>query len=224
VYGRDYQGKQLNFEASGGLIHWALVMADKETDSYWSILSGESLAGPLTGTPLEELPFGTKTLWVDWVEAHPDTLVLSVDGVEHISENAYERYFESANAPYGAKSKDERLPDKEPVYAFHRGDTAFAVRNKSAEGGRVFDVGAETIFLYRPPGTAVYYSTIAWAGKKGAFEERDGTWLHVDSGAVFDADRGEFVGAGTKIARLEGFDTFWFHWSMTNPDSKVLGK
>ena len=47
-------------------------------------------------------------------------------------------------------------------------------------------------------------------------------WHTVD-GATFDAAAGEFVGAGSeKLRRLEGFDTFWYSWSLTNPSTAVL--
>jgi len=67
VYGRSYGGQDLRFEASGGLMHAALVMRDKETDTYWSIMTGDAIAGDLRGTPLEELPLGEKAQWKDWV-------------------------------------------------------------------------------------------------------------------------------------------------------------
>ena len=58
MYGREYAGRELRFEASGGLLNAALVMQDKETGSYWAIMEGESLAGDYAGTRLEELPLG----------------------------------------------------------------------------------------------------------------------------------------------------------------------
>jgi hypothetical protein len=57
-------------------LHSALVMQDKETDSYWSIMTGDSLA---------ELPLGVKSQWKDWVASHPDTVVLSVEGADEIN-------------------------------------------------------------------------------------------------------------------------------------------
>lgn len=36
MYGRDYEGKTLQFEPSGGLANGALILQDKETDTYWS--------------------------------------------------------------------------------------------------------------------------------------------------------------------------------------------
>jgi hypothetical protein len=95
VYGREYGSDELQFEASGGLMYAALVMQDKETDTYWSIMSGDAVAGELKGRKLEELPVSVKTRWKDWLAAHPDTVVLSVDGVEHPPVNPYEKYFES---------------------------------------------------------------------------------------------------------------------------------
>ena len=45
MYSREYQGRALNFEASGGLLNASLVMQDKETDTYWSIIEGKAIAG-----------------------------------------------------------------------------------------------------------------------------------------------------------------------------------
>ena len=36
----------------------SLVMQDFETDSYWAILQGVSIAGEFKGTKLKELPYG----------------------------------------------------------------------------------------------------------------------------------------------------------------------
>ena len=78
MYDRNYAGKTLNFEPSGGLMNASLVMQDKQTDTYWSIMSGKVEAGELGGTALVELPVGEKMSWAEWVAKHPDTLVLSV--------------------------------------------------------------------------------------------------------------------------------------------------
>ena len=50
----------------------------------------------------------------------------------------------------------------------------------------------------------------------------DGVWVEKASGARFDEDKGEFVGAS--IERLSGFDTFWYNWSLNNPETKLLGE
>jgi len=224
VYSRSYEGRELSFEASGGLLHNALVMQDHETDTYWSIMTGAALSGELKETRLEELPVGEKAPWREWVARHPDTLVLSVDGVEHIENNPYDAYFSSERGPRGAVASDPRLPTKAPIYAFQLDGRAYAVPFPAIEGGARFEVGDEALFLYRPPGAAVFHSTAAFLAPVPGFERRDGVWRDVDSGARFDERAARFSETeGGTARRLDGFDTFWFHWSMTHPETEVLG-
>jgi hypothetical protein len=222
VYGREYGDDELRFEASGGLMYAALVMQDKETDTYWSIMSGDALAGELKGTSLQELPVGTKTRWKDWFADHPDTVVLSVNGVVHPPVNPYERYFESEDGFRGMEAEDDRLPTKAPIYAFRLGDRPYAVPYSAFEGGAVFELGESTVFLYRPEGAAVFESSVAFVA--GELPSRDGGQWRTGGGATFDAARGRFVGDGAAaMRRLDGFDTFWYGWSLTNPSTEVLG-
>ena len=118
MYGRQYDGKDLRFEASGGLMHAALVMRDKETDSYWSIMTGDAIAGDLRGTRLEEWSLGEKAQWKDWVARHPNTLVLSVNGEEHVENNPYDNYFSSDSGFRDIAARDDRLETKAPVFTF----------------------------------------------------------------------------------------------------------
>jgi len=221
VYGRDYNDKELNFEASGGLMHASLIMQDKETDSYWSIMSGDSLAGEFKGTTLRELPLGEKAQWKNWVADHPNTLVLSVDGVEHEENNPYDNYFKSDEGFRGLEASDDRLPTKEPIYSFHRAGKAYAVPFSAFEGGGVVELGKRQLFLYRPTGVEIFYSTLAFVG--GQFKQDGEHWVDTASGAAFDTKAGHFVGGeGAKIERVDGFDTFWFNWSMNNPKTLIL--
>ena len=52
------------------------------------------------------------------------------------------------------------------------------------------------------------------------FTFRDGAWYEASSGARFDPEAGGF--AGKEATPLNGFDTFWFNWSMTHPNTRVL--
>jgi hypothetical protein len=222
VYGRHYDGKALRFEASGGLMHAALVMRDKETDTYWSIMTGDAIAGELAGTPLEELPIGEKAQWRDWVARHPDTVVLSVDGEEHVENNPYDNYFDSESGFRGLEARDRRLETKDPIYSFQLDGRAYAVPFPAFEGvGALFRAGGRELLLFRPEGVAIYYSTLAFQGSVGDFARRPDGWYHEPSGTRLDPERGGFVGSGSP-SRLEGFDTFWYMWSLTHPDTEVL--
>ncbi len=218
MYGREYSGKTLNFEASGGLWHASLVMQDKETDTYWSIMTGTALSGEFKNTHLAELPYGAKAQWKDWVARHPETLVLSVGGVEHEENNPYDNYFKSDDVFRGAKAKDTRLKDKASIYAFQIDGQAYAVPFAGFENGGVFDLGEREVFLFRPPDVEIFYSTLAFVTTGSGFELSDGEWRHTASGATFDAASGAFG----EVEPLDGFDTFWFNWSMIHPDTEIL--
>ena len=195
MYSRDVKGKVRRFEPSGSLYHSALVMKDSATNSYWAVISSQAIGGPDSGTALAHLPISEKTTWGAWRAKHPGTLVLSVDGAEDVRSNPYEHYFGSDDTFRGAKSKDPRLPDKEPIFAFRLGARSFAVPHRSIEGGWRGEAAGTAIILHRPKGASIYQSTSAHrAGGEG--------------------------GAGTP---LEGVDTFWYVWSNYYPRTEILG-
>lgn len=207
------------------MINSALVMQDFETDSYWSIMSGDVIGGKLKGTKLKELPVSEKIQWKDWKKKHPDTVVLSVNGREDLPRNVYDPYFDSSEGFRGTKARDKRLKTKEPVFTFQIGAAKFAVPHKAFKGGKSFDVSGEHIFLYRPKKAAVFYSTIAYQSSGKGFALRNGKWVNLDNGATFNPQSGKFEGPSAKAgAKLNGMDTFWYTWSLNNPDTNVLGK
>jgi len=93
------------------------------------------------------------------------------------------------------------------------------------EGGAVFRVGERDVFLYRPKGVAVYYSTLAFQAAKGELVRRANGWYHEPSGTRLDPEGQGFAAAGgapTSVSRIDGFDTFWYMWSLTNPATEIL--
>ncbi len=221
MYGRDYQGRELHFEPSGGLLYSALVMQDQETDSYWSIMTGDSLAGDFRGQRLQELPLGEKAQWGQWRSRHPDTLVLSVDGREHIDNNPYDNYFSSDSVYRNARASDRRLAAKAPVFTFQLEGRPYAVPLEALEGGKVFQAGGRHLFLYRPEGAAMFYSTAAFQTRSPGFERKDGVWREAGTGAAFDPESRSFRPSGA-VQPLAGFDTFWYMWSETHPGTELL--
>ena len=89
MYDRTYRDQTLDFETSGGLLDASLVMRDRQTDSWWLIMEGTAIEGELHGEALQQLPGAEKTTWGDWRQRYPQSLVLSVDGEEHVSKNPY---------------------------------------------------------------------------------------------------------------------------------------
>lgn len=66
----------MSFGVSGRLYHSNLLLYDRETDSLWSQITAEAVAGRLTGAKLEAVP-STIITWREWKEQHPHTLVLA---------------------------------------------------------------------------------------------------------------------------------------------------
>ena len=69
-------GQQTDFGVSGLLYNSDVLLYDRNTESLWSQIMGQSVAGKLVGEKLTPLPI-THTTWQDWAQKHPDTLVLS---------------------------------------------------------------------------------------------------------------------------------------------------
>jgi len=219
VYGRRYAGRELTFEASGGLVNSSLVLQDRETDTYWSIMNGAATAGALRGTALVELPGSEKRRWSDWLERHPDTQVLSVEGREH-APDVYADYWRDPSGYRGQRARDARLPTKTPIFAFRRAAASFVVPHARLEGGRAVELDdAEFVFLFRPRRAALFASTRAFVSRAGFVKEGD-RWTELETGATFDPKREDFRGDG--VRSLKGTDTFWYNWSLNNPSSLVL--
>ena len=68
-----------------------------------------------------------------------------------------------------------------------------------------------------PTGVAVFYSTLAFVGAEGDFAHRGERWFHQPSATGFDPEHGRF-GDGA-VRRLEGFDTYWYTWSLINTET-----
>lgn len=229
MYGREYKDQVLSFEPSGALKQATLVMRDRETDSWWSIMSGDAIGGDMKGQRLEELPVGERTTWGKWRRKYPETRVLSVDGKEHDPKNPYQGYFDSEKTFRNVDVKDDRLDAKAPIFSFRLDAVPYAAPYAAVEGGAVFPVKGGAVFLYRRPGAGLFESTGAWflagAGPDDVSRAKDG-WVDRRSGAAFTPGEG-WSGArdgGEPPAPLAGFDTFWYSWANNNAHVVVLGK
>jgi len=223
VYDRRVGNRELDFEPSGVLMHGSIVMQDRETESFWPLLQEKALYGPLEGRNLTRVPGAVKARYADWVRAHPDTLVWSLWGQEHLSPNPMMRYLASTLGFRGTKAEDTRLDTKEPVFGLLIEGKAYAAAAKDVEGGRAFPVpGGGWLFLYRPKEASLQDTTHAYLSLRGF--ERDGdTWTEAGTGARFDPARGDFAGTTTPFPR-EGFDAFWYVWSLHYPGTVLLGR
>ena len=129
----------------------ALVMYDHQTDTLWSQFLSRGVKGPLSGTPLEIVPF-LQTTWSQWLLLHPETLVL--DKGSGFRGDSYEGYYRSGAAGIiGEANKDNRLPRKELVVGLDLNGQAIAYPFQSIVDQPVindFFAGTELLVTFDP--------------------------------------------------------------------------
>ena len=88
-----------------------LVMYDHQSDTRWSQCLSRGVKGPLANTQLEILP-ALQTTWQQWLNLHPDTIVLDKRG--RYQTDTYEGYYRGGSAGIiGESNKDKRVPGKD---------------------------------------------------------------------------------------------------------------
>jgi len=78
VYSRKIDAKTYTFGVSGRLYKSNVLLYDHQTESLWSQLKAQAVAGPLAGRRLTALP-SVRSDWKTWRRRHPHADVLSVD-------------------------------------------------------------------------------------------------------------------------------------------------
>jgi hypothetical protein len=73
---RDFSGTVTTLGVSGLLYNSDLLLYDRESESLWSQVMGQSVSGPRKGERLITVPIEHST-WADWKNQHPQTEVLS---------------------------------------------------------------------------------------------------------------------------------------------------
>ena len=230
MYAREVDKRELTFGVSGKLIRNVLVMYDRQTESYWSQLLGEAVAGEMQGTKLEYLP-SWHTTWGQWKEMHPDTLALE-KGFRG-GRDPYTGYYQSGSAGViGETFTDERLATKEFVigveledevkaYPFRvlnnepvvndilSGKEILVVFDRQDASGVAFDrqLGDQTLTFMIESEDPLTLSDL----------ETDSTW----EGLTGEATDGSL--AGQKLDRLKSTAVFWFGWKDFHTDSLVYG-
>ncbi len=203
VYDRKLQKKPLTVGVSGKLYESNLLFYDKATESLWSQIKGEAIAGPLTGKRLEPLP-SVVTAWAVWRKAHPDTVVLDISTgySRNYGINPYESYESSDQIMFPVTPLDDRLPAKERVLGLtiNQADEAFPFSGLAKAktpldvnlGGTrvtvIFDQQSQTagamVAGRRMPGYTGYW--FAWA----AFHPKTGIWEQTGRQATIPASTG----------------------------------
>ena len=113
VFDANHEGTRVTFGVSGLLYNSDVLLYDRTTESLWSQLGMEAVAGPRVGDRLTWLPVA-HTTWAAWYAAHPTTDVLSLQtGYRRdYARDPYASYGASARLMFPVRHRDDRLATK----------------------------------------------------------------------------------------------------------------
>ncbi|MFN8006800.1 MAG: DUF3179 domain-containing protein [Terriglobia bacterium] len=117
VYDPLVSDRQFTFGVTGKLYNSTVVLYDRQTQSLWSQVTKEAIAGPSTGIKLEMIPSLTTT-WKHWKTLQPETQVLSLNtGFRRdYDQNPYQTYYASDELMFPVpKYIKNKLRNKERV-------------------------------------------------------------------------------------------------------------
>jgi hypothetical protein len=200
-------------------------MRDRETESWWSIMTNSAIGGPLEGKALVALPFGLRTTWKEWSRLHPETLVLRIGERTYAEEDRYAEYLASGETRCGGAGEDGRMLAQTPVYVFRANGQAIAVSHAETEGGYTFSIernDPKRVFLFRTPGSPIRQSTRAYRIPKSYLA----LTITLTSARQFLDHIEAHVAAGRAdeegIEILAGIDTYWCCWTAQNAETRVM--
>ena len=227
---REINGEEFTFGVSGKLIRNVLVMYDRQTESYWSQLLGEAVAGELVGTKLDFVPSWMMS-WQEWKETHPNTVALDKGG-RRGGRDSYASYYGSGSAGViGETFQDDRLYTKEFVIgvAVAGEAVAYPFSELNAEpiihdliGDQpvlvVFDTdsAASTVYDRVVEGQVLTFTAVT---PRSLTDNETGSTWDAFTGAGLEGPL-----AGKQLKRLKSTMVFWFGWKDFYPDTRVYGQ
>ena len=109
-------GKKRTFGVSGLLYNSDVLLYDRQTESLWSQIMMEAVAGPLKGEELQMVPT-MNTSYREWKKKHPDTWVLTEEtGFQRdYTSNPYPGYAQSERLYFDVEQEDPRFHPKETI-------------------------------------------------------------------------------------------------------------
>ncbi len=209
--------KPFVFGSSGLLYRSNKLMYDTATESLWNQFTGTPVVGRLvrSGIELKILPV-VVTSWKDWLTAHPDTTVLSLDTGfqrDYRPGRPYGHYFASPELMFPVVVRDRRLAPKDRIFVLRDGDNEMAWALSLFEGGAVVHdrVGPRDVVLIGNAETATVRAYES-GGRTFTAVEEDLSRLKSER-ALWSVTEDALTGPrGERLARLPGHVAYWFAW------------
>lgn len=138
---RRVDGRTLELGVAGLLYNGNSLLYDRASESLWSQMRGDAVAGPLAGRRLARIPIRQETL-ASWLERHPGSRVLAPasDRIDY-RHSPFSAYWVEDRIPSRVDAEDRRFHAKEVVLGVVREGRARAYLGSlvTAAGGVVDD-------------------------------------------------------------------------------------
>ena len=220
------------FGVSGKLIMNAVVMYDHQSNTLWSQFLSRGVKGPLVNQALEIVP-AVQTTWQQWLNLHPDTLVLDKRG--SYQGDTYEGYYRGGSAGIlGEANKDKRLPSKELVLGMVVAGLAKAYPFSVISDRTVINdhfAGEPVVVTFEPISESGAAFDRRLDGRTLNFEPAEGRggvalMQDLETGSLWQVLTGQAVDGplfGQRLERLPSHYSFWFAWSDFHPETDLYG-
>jgi Protein of unknown function (DUF3179) len=241
----------LDFEVSGMLRNSDMVMADKQTETWWQQLMGKGIVGELAGAELTVIPSFVISV-EDFFNRYPDGKILSpktgTDAENMYGINPYENYDGTSNKPwdryFDPLKIDNRLAPMERIISLE-GNTGYKVYPFSvlAEKKVINDqMGKQNIVLFykaetvsvldkkeisksRNTGSATVFSSIV-DGQLLVFKKNKSNFVDTNTNSIWDITglciKGKMK--GKHLIPVPHGNHFAFAWLAFYPDSVIYSQ
>ena len=181
------------FGVSGLLYNSDMLLYDRATESLWSQIMGQAIAGPSKGQRLDPIPV-RHTSWKSWRESHPTTRVLSTRTGHAMPYDRYPYgdYERSRSLSFPVSQRNNRYHPKEWVIGIDQGELvrAYPLSELAQTESPLLDRIGDRKFL-------VHFDA----------QQRSG-WIE------------EVTPAG--VVEVPSVRAFWFAWYAFHPDGEVF--
>lgn len=241
-------GQNYTFGSSGLLFRSNKLMYDRQTGTLWNQLAGEPVLGELVGKDIELslLPV-VLTSWQDWLDQHPETVVLDLNtGYQrpYFPGAAYGHYYASDETMFPVPQQSELLEAKAQIYALRINGVPKAYPIKILAEEQVVNdtVGDTPLVLVATRGIVevdgvsarALLSTEYTAGSEVRAYERGTDTFHPgpDANTILDSsgrlwqvtEEALISPEGERAPRLSGHLAYWFGWYAFFPNTLVYGQ
>ncbi len=243
TFDRRLDGKVFDFGTTGKLYRSALVMYDRQTETWWWQVSGQGIVGELVGKQLTVVPSQIIS-YETFKKAYPTGKVLSRDTGHSraYGRNPYAGYDDINASPFlYTGPNDARLRPMERVVTVSIGTDDVAYPFSVLEKVRVVNdsVGGRPVVVFHQPGPAAALDreeiassrdigaaavfspivdgrrlTFVWRDEKIVDEETKSAWTILGS-----ATAGPL--SGKRLTPIAHANHFWFSWASYKPKTRV---